>query len=276
MNYNGTGTYPVPAPSLDRFDISLEFEAGPGWLQDDIAEASGNIERELTNPDLTKEIVDKILDKNVAQDQKTAFIEAKAGENRKRKNLPGLPKFEGIDKKALSPDAVTYMECIWDEINKPYLYGENRGVDPRDKSSHSKDFACHKVKSGVSNRYWQSINFYANMLAHFLGHDKIEIEHINAVAPYCMSHRLDFDPDYAAKSAEAPRLNGERQEQDLSRRLLKDIKTNYDKVSDDLKLLDKHNRDVPVDNKERLKEILAGPVPDHPTFREYYNLAKSQ
>src|SRR5574341_1093670 len=28
MNYNGTGTYPVPAPSLDRFDVSLEFEAG--------------------------------------------------------------------------------------------------------------------------------------------------------------------------------------------------------------------------------------------------------
>jgi len=279
MNYNGTGTYPVPAPSLDRFDISLEFPVGAAFVQNDIRAASRQIKNDLTNPEMTEEVIKKIMEKDVSLKDKLDFLKAKSKENLKKKGMPSIEPIneEELDAKPYTADADCYMRCIFDEINTPYRYGENRSVDPRDSSEHNKTFASSKVLHSVSPRFWDSVRFYASILAHFMNSDKVEVEHVKAVAPYCLAHRTDFSPDYEAKFAESPRLQGERKEMDLSRRILKEVKDNYDKIADDVKLLDNYlqnsgNVDAPT--KRRVETFLKGPVPDHPTLRSYYKLAK--
>jgi len=284
MNYNGTGTYELPPPSLDRFDISLEFGAGPAWLQDIIRKAGRQIRKDLDNPAMTEEIVHLLMNKDKSKDEKIKFLQDKAKENNKRLNDVlkkhdrniNIPILEPIDTEAVdmpySADASTFLRCIWDEINTSVLYGENRSVDPRDKSSHNKDYGSAKVKGGISARSWDGIKFYASMLARYFEADKVEIEHVQAVAPYCLAHRLQFDEDYSAKSVEAVRKHGERQEQDLSRRLLKDIKDNYDKVEHDLKQIDKFLQEGEKASealKNAVKGIIAKPQADHPTLRHY-------
>jgi len=293
MNYNGTGTYPVPIPSLDRFDISLEFQAGQSWLQDYIRTASRGIISELGSGEMTDEIVNQLLNKKITIKDKLELLKNKAKENRKQMNKKieqayiknkeepkRIPDLESLDEVAVlntpfTADGKTYLECIWDEINMSPTYGENRHVDPRDTAKHNLDFASAKVIGGISQRCWDSIKYFASMVARYVGDEKVDIVHINAVAPYCMSHRIDFSDDYKAKFAQQKRKRGERQEQDLSRRLLEEIKKNYDKISTDLKLFDKYLADgEPTPQPEEVKKLLAGPEPDHPRLRNYYNYLK--
>lgn len=276
MNYNGTGTYPVPIPSLDRFDISLEFNPGPAYLQDEIQEASNRIDAELKKPKKTEEIFNYLLKKDLSAVQKLTYIENTAKELRaKRKDINDISSLKIEDEMPYSPDATTMLRCMWEEMNTTVRYGDNRRADPCDTSEHNKACASSKITEGISPRAWGAVKHYASMLARYLGDKAVEIEHINAVAPYCLAHRLEFTEDYKAKFAEQTRERGERQEQDLTRRLLKEIKDNYDGVSHPLKLLDSYlSGSLDKSRHNEVKKIIDSPVPDHPLLRTYYNEVK--
>ncbi|MBI4182186.1 MAG: AAA family ATPase [Candidatus Aenigmarchaeota archaeon] len=268
MNYNGPGTYPLPPASVDRFGMSLEFEGGPAHLQALIQDASGRIQADLADPNLTEEIAKYLLDKDVPTGKKREYLEEKGRERLKKLILPDLSGLE-THPLPLSPDATTFLRCIWDEMNTTWRYGENRAVDPQDTTDHNKTFASAHVKEGISPRAWESITFYASIVARYQGRDQVEIGDIQAVSPFCLAHRLEFDEDYKAQFAEHPRLRGEREELDLTRRLLDAIKTNCDAVAPSLKLLDASLAGK-KGTEEDVRAILDGPEPDHPLLRAYW------
>jgi len=282
-NFNGPGTYPLPNPQLDRFDISLEFQPGPAYIQDLILEASRKIDEDLKNPSCTEEIVSYLLSKDRSIEEKLEYLNKKSRELRnKRTNLPNL---ECLDKDMLNvvydlkypPDATTFLRCIWEEINTTKRYGTNRRSDPRDISEHNKIFASSKVNEGISPRFWNSVKYYAGMLALYLGDDEVDIGHIQTVAPYVLSHRLEFTDDYKALYTEQIRTSGEREEMDLTRRLLREIKDRYDRVSYDIKLLDAFMSGIFEKKRyEEVNKILKGPEPDHPLLKVYYQQAKKK
>jgi MoxR-like ATPase len=282
-NFNGPGTYPLPSPQLDRFDISLEFQPGPAYIQDLILKANSKINRDLKDPAVTKEIVTYLLSKDRSIEEKLEYLNKKSRELRnKRTNLPSI---ECLDEDMLdyvynleyTPDAITFLSCIWEEINTTKLYGTNRRSDPRDYSQHNKVFASSKVNEGISPRFWSSIKYYAGMLALYLGDEKVDIEHVQTVAPYVLSHRLEFTDDYKATYAQQKRLRGECEEMDLTRRLLEEIKQNYDNVSYDIKLLDAFlSGNLESRRLGEVKKVLNGPEPDHPLLKVYYQEAKKK
>lgn len=277
INYDDVGTYPLSPPFLDRFDISLEFIPDPS-CSEDAQTASCNIEEELKDPEITKEVVTYLLIKDMPIENKIKSLQEKAKEHTKKKNLLylELPDKVEIDI-PWSPDAKTFLRCIWGEINLTYLYGYNRSSDPRDTSSHNKPFASSKVKGAITQRRRNAITYYTSMLAVYLGDKQVEIDHVLAVAPYVLAHRLEFTDDYKAKFAQERRLRGERREQDLTRRVLDEIKKNFDDVAYDIQLLDAFLAEN-LDKKRmpEIKKILGGPPPDHPLLLKYYNEAKER
>jgi len=273
INHNGPGTYPVHQATYDRFDIAIELTPGSSFLQDLIADASRR-QKELANPEKTREIITDLLKKDISIDEK----------------LAKLGRYEDAPDVRLpfTPHAKTLLACIWEEMNTTPLYGDNRPDDPVDTSSHnasltdSKDgvqdrdrsYASSKITEGISHRAHESICYYTTMLASYLHHDHISIEHIEAVAPYCLAHRLRFTQDYIAKFEGVARERDDRKEMNLARRIISDIKQNYDDIHTDLHLMDAHlsGQHLGHEQEERLRQILAGPTPDHPLMRLYYRV----
>lgn len=259
INHNGPGTYPIPQPMLDRFDIAIELTPGPFYVQELIRKAGRN-QHELTDPKRTEEIITRLLQKDVSIDEKCASL-----------NIEDCSPDIDLP---LTPDAKTFLGCIWEEINTTRLYGDNRPGEA-DTSNHNAPYASSKVSEGISSRAYDSIMFYSTMLASYLGHDKIGIEYIQTIAPYCLAHRLPFTEDFAAKFEEQPRERNERRDMHLARMLISEIKKNYDAIHIELKLMDVALKgNLTTDQQKMVTDICNGPEPDHPLQRVYYHALK--
>ena len=296
LNFNGVGTYPIPPPVFDRFDISLEFMPGPSFLQPHILEASRTIKRTLIDEDLTDEITANLLDKSRSPQDKFTFLENTSARYRDAKPLiPFMPSIQSPDLQSVdvdlpfSPHAKTLVDCILDELNTTKLYGTNRGADLPDDSSHNQAFASAKANEGVAARFYESLVYFSSMLARITkdpgssGDLEITVDHVMALAPYLLAHRLEFTPLFEGQYKKQQRLKGEREEMDLTRRLVNSIKANYDTIKEAVHILDYFLSLYP-DRKEELKpaewrmvrKILKGPPPDHPLLLTYYHESKRQ
>lgn len=295
VNHNGPGTYPVADATYDRFDIAIEFTPGTSSLQDEILGAKQKIEEELLGVELSVEISDFLHDKKVSVDEKLTRLKQYAKkQQQERAKLGILPAFD-VQKMKLAvkearkipytPDGQTYLNCVWEEINTTRKYGTNRRDDMRDTSAHNQAFASARVLEGMSVRAWDAIKFYAGMLAAYLKDDKVDVAHVQAVAPYCLAHRLEFTDDFLSTLNERQREHDEWKKQFAARELLRLIKTNYaggtDKepgVAHQLKLLDSFIAGAKLDREQMtaVEEILKGPEPDHPLFRTYWHSAQER
>lgn len=296
-NYNGDGTYPLTTPMLDRFDLSLEFCGGSSFVQSTIKDAGRAIKADLVDPERTEDIAQMLLLKDMSPADKIAHIQGamESGKPIANQELLTEDERDAIVQTAeglrWTADATTLMRCIWEEMNTTHLYGENRGVDRQDTGTHNQRFASSKVHEAISHRAWDSITFYAGMLATYQGAEEVDLPHLNAVAPHCLAHKLVFAADFIAQNEEQPRLYGERKELDLTRRVLGTdpqsigegtIKGNYDDISGPLKALDAYftklhaGEQIPSSDLAQVQDIAKGPAPDHPLMRQYWDAAREE
>jgi len=277
MNENGAGTYPLPPPSLDRFDISLPFDLPVAAWEDNIQEASERLELELTDRNTTSEVITALLNKDKTLDLKLQYLAAKSTEGAIRLKKLGIEILTPAETNAMlslppmAVDAIHFYRSMIEEFNTSLVSGTLPDIEtPNDKD---KAFASGKVKKGLSHRALSAIKFYSGMLAGYLGSKNIGIEHILAVAPYCISHKVQFFMDYEGKFATS-RLFGERKEIDLSRHVLGETKANYDNVANDLRLLTLYVEDdegkISPQNKEAVKKVISRPTPEHSYLRHLY------
>lgn len=131
-----------------------------------------------------------------------------------------------------------FLNTLVDELNYAGAYGRKRIGDPVDPSTHSKNLASQKVMNATSPRaYIESLETYARALAFMSGHHEVTIEHVRAVAPYTLGHRLVFNEDFKSKHVNLSRRNpfehdsvkmwGEPESMSLVRALVDGVETNY-------------------------------------------------
>ena len=317
MNYNGAGTYDLTAAMKDRFDISFEFPL-PTSFDFDLVETAKERQPELQDPEKTNRITEYMLRKDKSVKEKLDFIAKEAPKyTAARASLNALK----ARAKALewAPGAITLRGCIIDECNSTPRYGEKRPEDPIDNSTHKgsatsdqaqgttplNGFAHRHILSPVSGRAMPSTSYYASMLAAYLGDARVTEDHLLAVAPYCLAHRIEFHADYKATHKESPRLRGEHEALDLTRRLLNGIDDNYrgaNGIANDVRALDEaaaklfeygwdgspkkneaavtklkaSDADSAVRVYANAKSVIDKPLPDHPHLQLYYNLLGTQ
>lgn len=268
MNYNGTGTYPLSEPALDRFDISLELPPLSSVYNDSILEAEQKIEKRLKNPERTESLLTFLLQKDESPKTKLQMLQRESG-----KHKAASFSSDELARLSYTADGKTFMRSLFDELNMTRRYGVNRASDQRDMSDHNKEFASAKVIGGVSSRAWNALDYYARFLAYYLEDTHVDINHVQALAPYVFAHRLRFSDDYKALFTEVTRKHGEREEQNLARSLVSVVKKNYDDVSNAIKLLDSIYAGRQKMNSDAQK-ILRGPEPDHPLLFQYWKELK--
>lgn len=288
VNESGGGTYAITPPNLDRFDVSLEFTHGAGWLGEHVERAWERVQADLCAPETTTRLLRR-LRKGVDEDEDAllAAVDEARAERRAALEPLGLEPFSPAEEAAfveaagaveLSAEAREFVEFLYDEVNlSSTLNHKRRGDDPT-AVTHDRGLAYSKVRNGISARRRRAVEDYARMTAFYLGDDVAGRDHVRAVAPYCLAHTLEFTDDYRAEHATERRERGEREDAHLTRTLLGSVGDHYDDLAETVRLLNAvvAGDDLTDGEREEVERLLYGsPEPDHPHVQVWLEQAEA-
>ncbi len=214
-NYQDRGTNTIIAPMVDRFDVVVESRhPGPN-----IAYQVGKFnekDRILRNPK-TENSLQKIFRGKVSYKTKLrqmeevcddygAFLRNKLGVEtvgpRERKAINA--EINGVE---MDLDANAFTRMLLAELSFCHKYGQKRSIENCEEGCHFTGYLCHEVKNCASNRLPTSIKTYSQALAWLMGDAEVGVEHIKAVMPYTLAHRIQWKEEYLANKEKDKRDN---------------------------------------------------------------------
>ncbi len=213
-NYQDLGTFTIIAPMLDRFDVMVEskhpganisYLIGPFYKKDEL------LRHERYEKELNKLLNSRLPYKTKME--RTEKVCEKFGKYLKKKGLKPVSKEERkaiqdqMEKLELDLDANAYLRTLISELSFCYKYGQKRANEKCEEGCHFTGYLCHSIKNCISNRFPISIRVYAQALAWLLGEKQVNIEHIKTVAPYALSHRLQWKEEFVATHEKEVRVD---------------------------------------------------------------------
>ena len=275
VNETDHGVYDVTPPVLDRFDISIEFTHGEGWLQPHVQRAADRIGTDLSDPRATNTILDHLQDSDITPEAQLTYVAEQRDQRRDEFKSLGLSPFSPSEARKLvdtaggielEGDAESFLECLYDEINLSSTLTHKRRSDDPAVRTHDQELAYAKVVDGMSARRRRAIVDYARLVAFYLNDDAVTRDHVRAVAPYCLAHVMGFTDEYASEHEQDRRPNGERRDAYLARTLLASVEDHYNELRETIAAMNAVLRGNSLSESERtlVANALSGPEPDHP------------
>ena len=293
-NHPDNGTHDLIPALKDRFAIQVELGHLGASYRRDITDARDNIRSYLCNTDLTNDIIGVINNKKLSTQDKLAKI-LELAEKFKSAEIYTTgdvmvftsemkTKFKQlITKIPLATEANVLLECIDSELNYSPTFGRKRSSDKVDTSNHAKNLASSKTENAFSNRGVDRLELYSQAVAYLSGCKQVKKEHINALAPHVIGHRIKFTADFTAEHQDKirPGFYGESLDMFLARQLVKEVEKNYAQVKDDLDLLklriDNKHASLELTLQQRIKDMLENThSTDHPLIRDYAHRIKRE
>jgi len=202
-NYQDQGTNTLIAPLIDRFDVIVESRhPGP-----DMALMIGMKDRHknvLRSPEYEKYFQETLAQRRDYH-EKMQLIEdlsTRFGDHMKKEHrIEMLSKGERqkirscMQELPLDLDANAFLRTVIAELSFCYKYGQKRSGEQCEEGCHYTGFLCHHVKNCISNRFPTSARIYSQSLAWLLGDKSVGVEHIKAVLPYILAHRVQWKDD---------------------------------------------------------------------------------
>ena len=300
LNPDRDGTYPVSDATRERFDISLEFGFIGSHYRRDIRRAKQFILDDLRDENALDQAHQKLLDKSVLDKDKIKWITDFGLKHGQHRDLKPIERSE-LNRMVVyaqsiprTPAAELFIDAFLEEYNTTPRYGLKRRGDPIDDSPQNRDasMVSSKASSGkrgkkkkapltfpplsigalplanacvqgsISSQFSEAVEDYAGLLAAALDDTCVDIPHLLTVMPYCLAHRAEFHHDYAGRYRAHPRLRGEREAMDLSRRLINEVKGRADHYINDARTLDTfaQGRQLKDGAQKRLMELMTRPA----------------
>ena len=212
-NYQDQGTNTIIPPMIDRFDILVESRH-PGPNISYLVGKHWDKETILRHPELEREF-QGVLNRKVPYHVKLAQAEEvsqRFGEFLESKL--SLKSLNCEERKAIhseicqiefSLDASAFARTVLAELSFCYNHGQKRSVESCPEGCHYTGYLCHDIKNCASNRLPMSIRSYSQVLAWLLGDKEVDIEHVKAVIPYTLAHRIQWRDERLARLEKAKR-----------------------------------------------------------------------
>lgn len=212
-NYQDGGTNTLIAPLVDRFDLMVESRYPGPNLSFLIGKSKGK-DQILRHPKFEKELY-RVLTSKIAYEKKMAqaeeicnafgeYLSKTIGVRPLRKEDREKIRSE-IEAMEFDLDASAFTRMILAELSFCDRYGQKRIVESCEEGCHYTGYLCHQIKNCASNRLPISIKLYAQGLAWLLGDSEIDIEHVKAVMPYALSHRIQWKDQVLSQKEKAKR-----------------------------------------------------------------------
>lgn len=212
-NYQDGGTNTLIAPLVDRFDVMVESRYPGPNLSFLIGKSKGK-DQILRHPKFEKELY-RVLTSKVSYEKKMAqaeeicnafgeYLSKTIGVRPLRKEDRERIRSE-IEAMEFDLDASAFTRMLLAELSFCDRYGQKRIVESCEEGCHYTGYLCHQIKNCASNRLPISIKLYAQGLAWLLGDSEIDIEHVKAVMPYTLSHRIQWKDQVLSQKEKAKR-----------------------------------------------------------------------
>ncbi|OGP68955.1 MAG: hypothetical protein A2170_09930 [Deltaproteobacteria bacterium RBG_13_53_10] len=199
-NYQDGGTSTIIAPLMDRFDVMVEsrypganlsFLIGKGKRKEQILRHPA-YERELhrvfkSKVSYSKKMVkmEEVCNRFGEHVREAAGVNPLNREDRERIRT----EMEGLE---MDLDASAFSRMLLAECSFCERYGQKRVVESCEEGCHYTGYLCHDIKNCASNRLPMSMKQYARALAWLLEDSKIDVEHVKAIVPYTLAHRIQW------------------------------------------------------------------------------------
>lgn len=212
-NYQDGGTNTLIAPLVDRFDVIVESRYPGANLSFLIGKSRGK-ERILRHPKYEKDLY-RVLKSKIAYEKKipkleeicNAFgeyvhetLEVKPLRREDRDRI--RTEMGSLD---LDIDASAFTRMLLAELSFCERYGQKRIVENCEEGCHYTGYLCRQIKNCASNRLPTSIKLFSQGLAWLLGDSEIDIEHVKAVMPFTLSHRVQWKDEVLSQKERAKR-----------------------------------------------------------------------
>jgi len=212
-NYQDGGTNTLIAPLVDRFDVIVESRYPGANLSFLIGKSRGK-EQILRHPKYEKDLY-RVLKSKIAYEKKipkleeicNAFgefvhetLEVKPLRREDRDRI--RTEMGSLD---LDLDASAFARMLLAELSFCERYGQKRIVENCEEGCHYTGYLCRQIKNCASNRLPTSIKLFSQGLAWLLGDSEIDIEHVKAVMPFTLSHRIQWKDEVLSQKERAKR-----------------------------------------------------------------------
>lgn len=206
-NYQDRGTNTLIAPLIDRFDVIVESRH-PGPNMALMIGMKDRYENVLRSPVYERDFQEILLERrdhhekmrriedlcNRFGDHMEKEFDVKMLSQGERKEIRDC-----MQELPLDLDANAFLRTVIAELSFCYKYGQKRSDEHCEEGCHYTGFLCYHIKNCISNRFPISVRTYSQSLAWLIGDEAVGIEHIKAVLPYTLAHRLQWKEDYIAQ-----------------------------------------------------------------------------
>jgi len=240
-NYQDGGTNTLIAPLVDRFDVIVESRYPGANLSFLIGKSRGK-DHILRHPKYEKDLY-RILKSKIAYEKKIPKLEeiCNAFGEYVQETLGVKPlrredrdrirtEMESLD---LDLDASAFARMLLAELSFCDRYGQKRIVENCEEGCHYTGYLCRQIKNCASNRLPTSIKLFSQGLAWLLGDSNIDIEHVKAVMPFTLSHRIQWKDEVLSQKERAKR--DDPSQIFLAKEAVKTVSQRYREQSDHLK-----------------------------------------
>ncbi len=240
-NYQDGGTNTLIAPLVDRFDVVVESRYPGANLSFLIGKSRGK-DHILRHPKYEKDLY-RVLKSKIAYEKKIPKLEeiCNAFGEYVQETLGVKPlrredrnrirtEMESLD---LDLDASAFARMLLAELSFCDRYGQKRIVENCEEGCHYTGYLCRQIKNCASNRLPTSIKLFSQGLAWLLGDSDIDIEHVKAVMPFTLSHRIQWKDEVLSQKERAKR--DDPFQIFLAKEAVKTVSQRYREQSDHLK-----------------------------------------
>jgi len=214
-NYQDKGTNTIIAPLIDRFDVMVESKH-PGANLAYLIGMRGPDGSTLRDERLEQEFL-QVLNERIPYNVKMERVERlcdEFGEALARK--AGVPTLSRSGRAAIRSDmdgipfdldANAFLRMILAELSFCHRYGQKRSHEGCQEGCHFTGYLCGAVRNCISNRFPITVRNFSQALAWFLGDEKVDLEHLLAVLPYTLAHRLQWKDEATAQREKESRAD---------------------------------------------------------------------
>jgi hypothetical protein len=207
-NYQDRGTNTIIAPLMDRFDVMVESRH-PGANLAGLLGANGDHEMTLRHEELEKAF-QSVLSQSIpykTRMQKLDTLSDQFGDYlSKETEIPSFTRTERLivhDQKNQIPfdvDFNAFLRVVVAELSFCHHYGQKRSGELCEEGCHFTGYLCGRVKNCLSNRFPKSTRSLSRTLAWLLGDQSVGLQHIVAVLPFTLAHRIQWKDQAIAES----------------------------------------------------------------------------
>jgi len=240
-NYQDGGTNTLIAPLVDRFDVIVESRYPGANLSFLIGKSRGK-ERILRHSKYEKDLY-RVLKSKIAYEKKIPKLEeicnAFGGYVHETLGVKPLRREDRdrirteMGSLDLDLDSSAFTRMLLAELSFCDRYGQKRIVENCEEGCHYTGYLCRQIKNCASNRLPTSIKLFSQGLAWLLGDSEIDIEHVKAVVPFTLSHRVQWKDEVLSQKERAKR--DDPFQIFLAKEAVKTVSQRYREQSDHLK-----------------------------------------